>query len=213
VWTANTATDNSHRDPADLITFAQRAAPVAARAILAATGGDSLPAIPSGITKTGGPTIFHVYKQSATVLIVTIQHDGGSDLIVPPTQAASGRGWAVMDGGSIASPPSVPVIFATACVRLDATHLQVTLASSLVNAAAACRLYYPYGSHTPLNDVTGIGRFDAVTDNYSTVTPPAGWDIGGDLGTSWAINQPVQAPMTITAGVASGGIVLSATPT
>jgi hypothetical protein len=206
VWTGG---DNWHRDPVDLITLAQRAAPVAALAILVASGGDTLSAIPAGIPASGGPRVSHVFRQSNTVLIVTIQHDAGTDLIVPATLAASGRGWAVMDGGSMASPGSIVV--ATACVRIDVTHLQLTLARPLVNASAACRLFYPYGSCQQAG-LNGIGRGDAVTDNFATIAKQAGWDIGADLGSSWSINLPIQAPMSLTGGVASSGIVLSDVP-
>ena len=118
--------------------------------------------------------VTQVYRQSNTTLVVTVQHDCGTDLIVPATQAALGSGWAVMDGGSVASPGTI--VQATACVRLNATQLQITLAQALVNPSADCRLFYPYGTYM-------IGRGNAVTDNLSTVTPPASWNIAGDLGT------------------------------
>jgi hypothetical protein len=202
-WTGG---DNWHRDATDNLRFGQTGAALAARAILAASGGDSLGVIPAGIPAVGGPFISHVWRQSGTVLIVTITHDCGTDLIVPPTLAASGSGWAVMDGGSLASPGTIRL--ATACARVDATHLQVTLASGLINASSACRLFYPYGSGQ-YPTYTGIGRGDAVTDNYATVAKPAGWDIGADLGSAWAINLPVAAPVSLTAGVATSGCVLS----
>ena len=168
--------------------------------------------------------VSHVYRQSNTTLVVTVQHDCGTDLIVPPTQAASGIGWAVMDGGSVASPGTI--VTATACVRLNATQLQITLAQALVNASASCRLFYPYGTLT-------MGRGNAVTDNFSEVTPPAGWNIASDLGaapgvaaafagstavldvtstgdtitTPWSFNMPVHVPM-----LTSSGVVLSDTP-
>jgi len=132
------------------------------------------------------------------VVVVTVVHDCGNDLIVPATQAAVGTGWAVMDGGSVASPGTI--VTATACERLNPTQVQITLARGLVNVSANCRLFYPYG--------TGImGRGNAVTDNLSLVTPPAGWNIAGDLGSEWSLNMPVHVPMAVASGV-----VLSDTP-
>jgi hypothetical protein len=128
-----------------------------------------------------------------------VQHDCGNDLIVPATMAASGTGWAVMDGGSVASPGTI--VSATACVRLNATQLQITLTRALVNVSANSRLFYPYGTGT-------IGRGNAVTDNLSLVTPPTGWNIAGDLGSGWSLNMPVHVPMTT-----ASGMVLSDTPT
>jgi hypothetical protein len=153
-----------------------------------------------------------------------VQHDCGTDLIVPTTQAPSGVGWAVMDGGSVASPGTI--VAATACVRVNATQLQITLTQALVNPSASCLLFYPYGTLT-------MGRGNAVTDNFSEVTPPAGWNIASDLGaapglaaafsastavldatspgdtttTPWSFNMPVHVPMSTASGV-----VLSDTP-
>jgi len=104
----------------------------------------------------------------------------------------------VMAGGSVASPGTI--VTATACVRLSATQLQITLTQALVNVSANCRLFYPYG--------TGImGRGNAVTDNLSLVTPPEGWNIAGDLGSGWSLNMPVHVPM-----MTASGVVLSDTP-
>jgi hypothetical protein len=100
-----------------------------------------------------------------------------------------------MDGGSVASPG--PIITATAASRVDATHLLVTLASAPASPAAECQVFYPYGS-------TQIGRGDAVTDNFSTLAWPAGWNMAGDLGQAWAIDFPVQAT--------SYGVPLSSSP-
>jgi hypothetical protein len=195
IWSGG---DPLHRDIPDNQRFGRLAAPLVARAILASAEGDSITEIPAGIPAMGGPVVSHVYRQSNTVLIVTVQHDCGTDLIVPATQAAQGIGWAVMDGGSPASPGAI--IPATSCVRVNATQLQIRLTQSLVNASSACRLFYPYGATT-------IGRGNAVTDNLSTVTPPAGWDVAGDLGSAWSLNMPLHVPMTMTSGV-----VLSDTP-
>ncbi len=87
------------------------------------------------------------------MIIVTVAHDAGTDLIVP-LQAVNGVGWAVMDGGNEASPGTVRT--ATACARVDATHLQVTLGSALTSASSGCLLFYPYGN-------TWIYRGNAVT--------------------------------------------------
>jgi hypothetical protein len=188
--------DFNHRDVTDNLRFGRLAAPVAARAILAATGGDTQTAMPSGIPTVGGPSITHVYQAVAnsTTLIVTITHDAGDDLIVP-LLAAIGQGFAVMDGGSVVAPG--PIITATGCTRIDATHLQITLATAPTNPPAALLLFYPYG-------YGNIFRGDAVTDNFASVVKPAGWDIGADLGSSWTLNFPLAATTT--------PIAISATP-
>ena len=216
IWSGG---DPLHRDIPDNQRFGQLAAPLVARAsVLANSGGDTLSAIPAGIPAAGGPVVTHVYRQSNTTLVVTVQHDCGTDLIVPATQAAVGSGWAVMDGGSVASPGTI--VHATACVRLNPTQLQITLAQALVNPSADCRLFYPYGTAM-------IGRGNAVTDNLSQVTPPTGWNIAADLGaatgvaaafvgsaaavkaatpgdvvtTPWSFNMPVHIPMSTASGV------------
>lgn len=195
IWSGG---DALHRDIPDNRRFGMLAAPLVARAILASTGGDTIATIPSGVPARGGPVVTHVYRQSGTSLIVTVQHDCGTDLIVSATQAASGAGWAVVDGGSVASPGRI--VAATACTRLNATQLQITLAQSLAYASASCRLFYPYGTTT-------IGRGNAVTDNLASVTPPAGWAIAADLGAGWNLNMPLHVPMANPSGV-----VLSDTP-
>ena len=92
-----------------------------------------------------------------------------------------------MDGGSNAAPGTIRT--ATACARVDATHLLVTLGSALTSPSANCSLFYPYGS-------TRIYRGNAVTDNAATITRPADWDIGADLGSSWDMNMAIQATTT-----------------
>ncbi len=189
IWSGG---DPLHRDIPDNQRFGQLAAPLVARVVLACTGGDTIPAIPTGIPAAGGPIVTQVYRQSNTTLVVTVQHDCGTDLIVPATQAALGSGWAVMDGGSVASPGTI--VQATACVRLNPTQLQITLAQALVNPSADCRLFYPYGTYM-------MGRGNSVTDNLSMVTPPASWNIAGDLGSAWNLNMPVHVPMATASGV------------
>jgi hypothetical protein len=189
-WTGG---DPEHRDETDELTFGLRGAHVAARSALAASFADTLTAIPSGMP-LAGPSIVHAYRQSNTEIVITLAQDQGSDILVP-LQAANGAGWSVMDGGSAASPG--PIITAIAASRIDPTHLLVTLSSAPSSPTMQCQIFYPYGS-------TQIGRGDAVTDNFSVVGWPAGWDMAHDLGQAWAIDFPVQAT--------SYGVALSTSP-
>ncbi len=195
IWSGG---DPLHRDIPDNQRFGQLAAPLVARTVLACSGGDTLSVIPVGIPAVGGPVVTHVYRLYNTTLVITVQHDCGTDLIVPATQAALGAGWAVMEGGSVAAPGTI--VLATACTHWSPTHQQITLAQALVNPSADCRLFYPYGTAT-------IGRGNSVTDNLSQITPPACWDIAGDLGSIWSLNMPVHVPMAT-----SSGVVLSDSP-
>jgi hypothetical protein len=186
-----TGGDSAHRDSLDNQRFARLASPIVARALVSAGYADSITSIPDVIPKIGGPTITHVDRQSGTTLVLTIAHDAGTDLKVP-LQAASGVGFAVMDGGAPGN--AGRIVPAISCQRLDATHLQLVLQSALQSASGACRLYYPYGS-------TQIGRGNAVTDNYSEIAKPDGWNAEADLGTDWTIDCPLAATFA--------GIILS----
>jgi hypothetical protein len=188
--------NGAHRDAASNIRFARRAAPIVARALLARGRGDTIASIPNGIPVSGGPRITHAYRQDNSTIVLTIAHDAGDDLIVA-NLAVNGRGFLVMDGGSVSSPGTLRP--ATACTRVDATHLQLTLASSLTNPSASCLLFYPYGSYSPAglpSYTADMGSGNAVYDNAKTLAKPAGWDIGADLGTDWNLNFPLAATST-----------------
>jgi hypothetical protein len=186
--------DSAHRDQPDLLRYGRIGAFAAGRAAVALGLCDTIPAtaLPStGLPANGGPKIINVYRASDTNIILTIQHDSGNDLLLP-LQAANGAGFAVMDGGSVASPGNI--ITATAATRVDATHVSVMLAAPITNPSSNAFFFYPYGS-------TQIGRGDAVTDNASLLAPPTNWDIANDLGSAWAINMPLQAttyPITLS---------------
>lgn len=178
--------DPEHRDLPDLLRYGQLGAHVAGRAAIAMGLSDSIPAtaVPSaGLPTSNGPRITHAYQSAPTLIILTIAHDAGNDLIVP-LLANNGVGFAVMDGGSPAAPG--PIIEAVAASRIDATHVAVTLASAPINPPANCLLYYPYGS-------AQMGRGNAVTDNLAQRTPPVGWDIASDLAPDFLTNMPLQA--------------------
>ncbi len=177
--------DPEHRDQPDLLRYGRLGAHVAGRVAIAMGLSDSIAAtaVPTAGLPTTGPRIIHAYQSAPTTVIVTIAHDAGNDLIVP-LMAKNGVGFAVMDGGSPATPGMI--IEAVAASRIDATHLAVTLASAPVNQPLNCLLYYPYGS-------VQMGRGNAVTDNWAQRTPPSGWDIASDLGADFLTNMPLQA--------------------
>lgn len=178
-----TGGDSAHRDSADNLRFAMLASPVVARTLVAGSFADSITALPDALPKVGGPSIVHVYRQTSTTLIITVAHDSGNDLKVP-LQAATGIGFAVMDGGAPGNAGTI--VSAISCQRLDGTHLQVVLNSALQHGSSVCQLFYPYGS-------VQIGRGNAVTDNFSTIAMPAGWNASADLGTSWNLDFPLAA--------------------
>ena len=177
--------DFAHRDGDDNRRFAKLAAVAVGRAITKAFGEYPASLSIEAVLEGAGPTIVHAYLYSPTQILLTIQHDGGTDLILP-RQAVSGRGFAVMDGGIIDQ--SGTIVEAISCSRVDPTHLLVTLPRAIQNVASVCGIFYPYGSSV-------IGRGNAVTDNYSIVPKAYWWDVGQHLGEDWNQDYPLAATL------------------
>lgn len=202
----------SHMDDADNQRNGRLAAILTARAILAAGNTDPNVAIPAGLPTKGGPQISHVYLHPDNqTLTITVAHDIGTDLKMGngpgATQAAKGVGWAVMDGQTtITANPTL--IYATSCTRIDATHLQVVLASPVQNPSNSL-LFYPYGGMTSIyltQAYTMWGRGTAVYDNASAIPPPGGFNLANDMNdTAWTMDYPLAATFY--------GIPLSSSPT
>src|SRR5262249_42162094 len=131
----------------------------------------------------GVPRIVHALEQEATHGVFTVERDTGDDLLLPGT-AASGTGFVVMDGGSVAAPG--PLRHTIACARTDATHLRLTLDAAPTSPSASGLLFHPYGT-------TRIGHGNAVIDNCSGNAKPSGGDIGADLGSAWNLILPLTA--------------------
>jgi hypothetical protein len=206
--TAGTSILYGHVDNTTNLIFAGRSSLAFARIIAASQG---LPAgnIPSVLGAGIGPKIVAAHLSGATVTC-TIQHDAGNDLIVP-LLASQGVGFSVMDGGTAGAPSTQ--IQATACARVDATHIEITLASAPVNPAASCTLFYPQGAANAAQPLQPIGRGCAVTDNFATVLAAEGMTLPSVAGAAWNGNYPICSPMTITGSGSSAsatfGIALS----
>ena len=159
--------DGAHSDNPTFQGWAQRMAlPIAAAVLLAeaARTSDLSTALPSGIVPRNGPRVVSAHYEGSTSVLVTLTHNNGTDLRLP-LRAALGIGWSVMDGGTETTPGAI--VLATAAVRVDATHIRLTLASALTNAGTA-HLYYGRGNNIdPVTKYRIIGRGNAVTDNYS----------------------------------------------
>jgi hypothetical protein len=220
-WSSTTGVETTgspnegHRDAVDNVAFYRRGSLAVARAVLTSNGG-AAGQIPASLGTGTGPTIAAATLSGATVTL-TIAHDGGNDLIVPALASpngtdaalpAQGVGFSVMDGGTIVAPGSI--IRATACVRVDATHLRLTLASAPTNAAASCRLFYPWpGEVWADQPLTEIGRGCAVTDNFGSAVVPAANDLNVLVAAGWRTNMPLCSPMTLANGAATFGIPLT----
>jgi hypothetical protein len=209
VETTGTSPNDGHRDSADNVAFYRRGALAVARQVLA-NNGLSASLIPTPLGAGIGPQVIAAVL-SGTTLTLTIQHDGGNDLVVP-LLAQYGVGFWVLDGGTIST--AWNFIQATACVRVDSTHLALTLARAPTNPVSECYLYYPFPaefySQQPLNE---IGRGCAVTDNFGSVAVDVKFDLNQIIGQGWRVNMPLCSPVTINGDGANAsalfGIALS----
>jgi len=178
--------DFAHRDGNDNRRFAKLAAAAVGRAIAVAFEDDALSLATEPTLRGVGPAIVHAYLYSPTQVLLTIQHDGGTDLILP-RQAVSGRGFVVMDGGVMNR--SGVLLEAISCSHVDSTHLLLTLPRALLNSLSSSGVFYPYGSSV-------IGRGNSVTDNYSLVQETYWWDVDQHLGDDWRQDYPLAATLT-----------------
>lgn len=210
-WDAGTglesgAGNGAHREAQDVSLYLRRWAPPIARAVVDANAANGTPdvltAIDASIPITCGPRIAAAQYEgtahaSSGSVLVTVEHDGGSDLLLP-LRAALGVGWTLMDGvsSSAAGTPGAPgtLIAAIACAYVSPTQLRVTLASQPAHASTA-QLYYCYGTGLDANNYAIIGRGNAVTDNFAAATLTAGWQIGLDQGSAAQPNNPLQATL------------------
>ena len=178
--------DFAHRDGNDNRRFEKLAAAAVGRAIAVAFEDDALSLATEPTLRGVGPAIVHAYLYSPTQVLLTIQHDGGTDLILA-RQAVSGRGFVVMDGGVMNR--SGVLLEAISCSHVDSTHLLLTLPRALLNSLSSSGVFYPYGSSV-------IGRGNSVTDNYSLVQETYWWDVDQHLGDDWRQDYPLAATLT-----------------
>lgn len=156
-------------------------------------------AAPACVPHSGGPSISSI-GLSGNVLTIGITHDGGTDVGLA-LKALTGAGWAYLDGVT----PDVPgggstsgVIYATAAARINATTIQVTLASTPVNPAAQGLVYYSYGiAMIGGYGVSGAYVTNSLTDNSKTSTKPVGWNFAGSIGMS--SDLPLQRALGVVA--------------
>ena len=180
---------------------------VAARLLAIGKGPNTLPA---GLPAVGAPVVSSITYEGGTItgnastpsVLVTIAHDyGGSDLRIPRA-ANRGIGWVLLDGNV---PGTSAQIQANSCVKISPTSMRVTFPSAPTNALASVGLYYNYYTDVNLIPNSGrLGRGNMITDNYSdssTNFPPAGWDIGADLGKQFRDDRGLMStPLGIPCG-------------
>ena len=180
---------------------------VAARLLAIGKGPNTLPA---GLPAVGAPVVSSITYEGGTItgnsstpsVLVTVTHDyGGNDLRIPRA-ATRGIGWVLLDGNV---PGTSAQIQANSCVKISPTSMRVTFPSAPTNALASVGLYYNYYTDVNLIPNSGrLGRGNMITDNYSDSSvnfPPAGWDIGTDLGKQFRDDRGLMStPLGIPCG-------------
>ena len=174
--------------------LARLAAPRVAASRVATAGADVISSVAEPAAATG-PFISHVKQINAATYLLTITHDGGTDLVVP-SGAAGGIGFAIMDGGTLTAPGTIRN--AATCTYVDNTHIQITLQSGAANPAASLLLFYPYGNlpgtwigQQP--DAGRVGVGNTVTDNAASILAANASSIANQLSSAWAVNYPIAA--------------------
>ena len=137
--------------------------------------------VPSGVPVSNGPRVTAAAQSVSNVIRVAVAHDGGTALSAP-LKAASGLGWTVMVGGSLAAPGTL--YNASGCTVVDATHIDVTFSGLGMPTVGTMLLFYSYGMSRP-------GPGSLVYDNYASVTPPAGWNPSA-IASAAVLNRPLQ---------------------
>lgn len=169
-WRANSATQTAYR-------LASRIARIAWDKNWT-TAGANLSTLPNS-----GPTMASAVRTGADQLTITVTHNKGTDLVVPPRVRADA--FSVVSGTS--------TIYGTAVQRLTETTLLVTFGANLKQAAGS--LYYCLEP-----DFVGEGR--AVTDNWHTsavAKPSSIATVSGINTTTWPLQRnatPIAIPDT-----------------
>ena len=185
IWSGG---DPLHRDIPDNQRFGMLAAPLVARASWRPRAATRISAIPAGVPAMGGPVVSHVYRQSNTVLVVTVQHDGGTDLIVPATQAARGIGLGG-DGWRLRRRRPGRSSTATACARLNADAVADHAGAGPGQCQSACRRC---STHMEPPRSGAAMRSPTIWHRYA----PGRMERRGRPRNTWSLNMPVHVPMT-----------------
>jgi len=169
----STGGDTAHMSDATYQRFGARAG-----LVLASLLGRDGSAAPMASLPTTGPRITSATLQTPTTILVTIQHDQGTDIRVG---APSDVGWTVFEGWT--SPTAVGTNrVVQSCARVDATHLLLTLTTAVVGAASTVRLWPAYGQRRTLPGGSPL-------DNFSqTVT---GLALTAQLGSAYTQDYPI----------------------
>lgn len=196
-WTM--AGDLGQRSVGDHIKLAKRLTFAMSQRLMAAGRCEWYCSMGIGAMLGQGPRITNAARDTINPAIVhlAIAQDGGTDITVGPT-ASLCHGFNVTQG----TPPANTELLCNkwttgggngSAVRVDATHVDVTFPSTVAGFSA---LEYP---HPGIESTAypGIGRNNAITDNYSAVAP-VNWNPAeiGWTGMDFPIQMPT-APSTL----------------